>query len=67
MDEYWFGGMTQESLELQRRIERILCGICGGDIGGIGRICDRDRNVGIDRVAFDGLRNNRPSSHVQAG
>ena len=65
--DLWFGGRHPQPMGPANRLERQLgrVGISGG--GGLGRLCNRQRNARQHRVAVPRLRGDRTTSHIRPG
>jgi len=65
--DVWFGGQTKKPLEHRAGIEWLFGGTRGGGGGRAGAVRDRLGDAGLDRVALDAERRDRPSSDVRGG
>ena len=66
-NDLWYGGLHPQSLEPQRRLERIERGLGVSDRRGPARLRDRHGDAGLDHLAEPALRNDRPSPDFRAG
>jgi hypothetical protein len=64
--DVWFGGMTRNPWNLEEGSSGSSAGSASATSCGLRRVCNRHRDMGLDRVPVDALRCDRASSHVRS-